>query len=49
MLWFIIFSFNQGVIASQYAERILDKIAKAINETSAGLKDMPQGFRIYFV
>ena len=33
----------------QYAERILNKIAKAINETFAGLKLMLQGFRIYFV
>ena len=32
----------------QYAERILNKIAKAINETFAGLKLMLQGFRIYF-
>ena len=34
---------------SQYAERILNKTAKAINETFAGLKLMLQGFRIYFV
>ena len=32
-----------------YAERILNKTAKAINETFAGLKLMLQGFRIYFV
>ena len=34
---------------SQYAERILNKTAKAINETFTGLKFMLQGFRIYFV
>ena len=34
---------------TQYAERILNKTAKAINETFAGLKLMLQGFRIYFV
>ena len=34
---------------SQYAERILNKTAKAINETFAGLKLMLQGFRIHFV
>ena len=34
---------------SQYAEKILNKTGKAINETLAGLKLMPQGFRIYFV
>ena len=34
---------------SQCAERILNKTAKAINETFAGLKLMLQGFRIYFV
>ena len=33
---------------TQYAERILNKIAKAINETFAGLKFMLQRFRIYF-
>ena len=35
-------------LTPQYAERILNKIAKAINETFAGLKLMLQGFRIYF-
>ena len=34
---------------SQYAERILNKTAKAINETITGLKLMLQDFRIYFV
>ena len=34
---------------AQYAERILNKTAKAINETFARLKLMLQGFRIYFV
>ena len=34
---------------SQYAEGILNKTAKAINETFTGLKLMLQGFRIYFV
>ena len=33
----------------QYAERILNKTAKAINKTFAGLKLMLQGFIIYFV
>ena len=35
--------------STQYAERILNKTAKAINETCAGLKLMLQGFRIYFL
>ena len=34
---------------SQRAEGILNKVAKAINKTSAGLKQMPLGFRIYSV
>ena len=34
---------------SQCVERILNKAAKAINKTFAGLKLMLQGFRIYFV
>ena len=34
---------------SQYAEWILNKIAKATNETFTGLKCMLQGFRICFV
>ena len=33
---------------SQCVEGILNKTAKAINETFAGLKLMLQGFRIYF-
>ena len=33
----------------QCAERILDKIAKAIHETFAALKCTPQGFRICLV
>ena len=33
---------------TQCAKWILNKIAKAINETFAGLKLMLQGFRIYF-
>ena len=34
---------------SQCVERILNKTAKAINETFTGLKLMLQGFRIHFV
>ena len=34
---------------TQCAEGILNKIAKAINQTFAGLKCMSQGLRIYFV
>ena len=34
--------------SSQYAERILNKIAKPFNETFTGLKCMLQGFRICF-
>ena len=34
---------------TQCAERIFNKIAKAINKTSAGWKYMPQGLRVYFV
>ena len=33
----------------QYAERILNKTAKAIKETFAGFEFILQGFRIYFV
>ena len=33
----------------EYSERILNKIAKAINKTFAGLKLMVQGSRMYFV
>ena len=40
---------NKNKNATQCAERILNKSAKAINETFAGLKLMLQGFRIYFV
>ena len=36
-------------IVTQCAEKILDEIAKAINETLAGLKYIPYKFRIYFV
>ena len=32
--------------SSQYTDRILDKIPKAINKTFAGLKFIHQGFRI---
>ena len=34
---------------AQCTERILNKIAKAINETFAGLKCALQGFKICFV
>ena len=34
---------------SQCIEGIVNKTAKAINETFTGLKFMLQGFRIYFV
>jgi len=34
---------------TQCVEGILNEIAKAINRTFAGLKSMPQGFRIYLV
>ena len=34
---------------TQCVERILNKTAKAINETFTGLKLMLQGFRIHFV
>ena len=34
---------------AQCVERILNKTAKAINETFAGLRLMLQGYRIYFV
>ena len=37
----------QTAAVAQCAERILDKIAKAINKTFAAVKCMPQGFRIY--
>ena len=37
------------LIHIHWAERILNEIAKAINDTFAGLKVMLQGFRIYFV
>ena len=33
---------------SQYVERILNKIEKPVNKTSAGLKSTLQRFRIYF-
>ena len=54
-IWNIVIIFHKVKIrralekdfATQYAERILNKTAKAINETFAGL--MLQGFRIYFV
>ena len=41
-------STNYNYTTPQYAEWILNKIAKAINETLAGLKCMLQEFRIYF-
>ena len=37
------------VRVTQCAERILNKIAKPLNETFIGLKFMAQGFRICFV
>ena len=37
------------VDSTQFAEKILKKIAKAINKTFKGLKCMLQGQRIYFV
>ena len=40
--------FIQLWIGPQYAERILNKTAKAMNETLSGLKLLLQGFRIYF-
>ena len=44
--YFTVDAFSEYI--TQYAERILNKTAKAINETFAGLKLMLQGFRIYF-
>jgi len=40
------FSFE---VLSQCVEKIFNKTAKAIHETFAGLKIMPQGFRKYFI
>ena len=42
------FTGNKG-LRTQCAEKILNKIAEAINEIFAALECMPQGFRIYFV
>ena len=36
-------------VSKMSTERILNRIAKAINETFTGLNFMLQGFRIYFV
>ena len=45
----LIFQGFSPLAQAQCVERILNKTAKAINETFAGLKLMLQGFRIYFV
>ena len=36
-------------VSTQYAERILNKTTKAINESFPGLKLILQGFQIYYV
>ena len=40
---------HEKLTKSQYAERILNEIAKPFNENFARLKCMLQGFRICFV
>ena len=49
--WIVQFLWPQIIVSftPQCAERIFNKIAKALNETFTGLKLMLQGFRIYFV
>ena len=42
-------SLTPSEVEAQCTERILNKTAKAINETFAGLKPMLQAFGIYFV
>ena len=39
----------KNIFVSQYAEMILNKVAKPFNGTFIGLMYILQGFRIYFV